>query len=160
MNTAVSSASDNTISVKSDMTLTPNDSELRDSPMETGFNCSGYVDPATFDVCSDGDRVKLLKSTSLSSEFKFPKKSQGRKYSLQWEKQYSWLRYSISRNISFCIMCKAFAHHVGIDVNEAGSKGDFVKSGFNDWKNAMGRNEACWFFMKIATDIKLQPPWL
>ena len=96
-----------------------------------------YIDPATVVIASDFDRVQLLTSGSLSSTYNFPKNASGRKYSLLWEKQYSWLRFSTSQCSAYCVVCKAFAHNIGFSAGDS-LRGEFVTNGFVDWKNAMG----------------------
>ena len=85
-------------------------------------------------VISDSDKVKLLKERWCPpSLFKFPPTG-GRRYSILWEKQYSWLRYSVSKDAAFCVYCVLF----GPTTPTLNASEVFQSHGFRDWKNAMG----------------------
>ena len=49
---------------------------------------------------------------------------------MQWESEYKWLRYSVSKQAAFCVYCVLF--------NTGNHSTVFENSGFNDWKNAKG----------------------
>ena len=49
----------------------------------------------------------------------------GRKYSLDWEITFPWLRYSVTENSAHCAYCLVFGDDEGM----------FRTVSFNDWKN-------------------------
>lgn len=69
------------------------------------------------------------------ANFNFPVTAGGRKYNLQWEKEYAWLRYSVSKNAAYCIYCILFGNKLGKQGNHLMV---FHNLGFVDWKNAKG----------------------
>ena len=76
---------------------------------------------------SENEKINILSSStsSLVSSFHVTK---GRKYSLDWEITFPWLRYSVTENSAYCAYCLVFDDGEGL----------FRTVGFNDWKNAIG----------------------
>ena len=76
---------------------------------------------------SENEKINILSSStsSLVSSFHVTK---GRKYSLDWEITFPWLRYSVTENSAYCAYCLVFGDGEGL----------FRTVGFNDWKNATG----------------------
>ena len=58
----------------------------------------------------------------------------GRKYNPQWESEYPWLRYSVTKNAAYCVYCILF----GNTLSKYNRLMVFQHSGFTDWKNAKG----------------------
>ena len=85
---------------------------------------------------SDTEKVTLLtRKWTPPTGFEFLVVN-GRRYNVQWEKEYCWLRYSQSGDAAFCAYCVLFSstrHGKGCMSMEV-----FQSSGFRDWKNAMG----------------------
>ena len=53
----------------------------------------------------------------------------------QWENEHPWLRYSISKEATYCIYCILFGNKLSKRGNQSLV---FQHSGFTDWKNAKG----------------------
>ena len=90
-----------------------------------------YLDRPLTDI----DRTTLItNSWSPPPGFKFPV-TNGRRYNSSWENDYSWLRYSKSKDAAFCAYCVLF------NTAQPGrpSMEVFRTTGFQDWKNAMGK---------------------
>ena len=96
---------------------------------------SSATDPATYlnRVVGENEKLKLLNDRwEPPSDFSFPSTG-GQKYHPLWEHEYSWLRYSVSKDAAFCAYCLLF-------VKKRSGKGvhlaTFQNVGFRDWKNA------------------------
>lgn len=84
------------------------------------------------DNFTDEDRINILqKKWTAPNSYVFPKDSNNRRYSKEWETKYSWLRYSQSTNGAYCAVCVCFA--TGLSNTE------LITKPFNDWKNACGK---------------------
>jgi len=79
----------------------------------------------------DNEKYRILTERwTPPTNFTFPANSGGRRYNMQWESEYKWLRYSVSKQAAFCVYCVLFntGNHLTV----------FENLGFNDWKNAKG----------------------
>lgn len=62
------------------------------------------------EALSDSERKRVLETKwAPTKHFVFPKNSQHRRYSHDWEDKYSWLRYSASCDGAYCSTCFCFA---------------------------------------------------
>lgn len=82
-------------------------------------------------MLDDSEKYQILsnKWSPISSEknkYSFPI-TNGRRYNLNWEEKFNWLRYSPSQDAAFC------AHYIAL-----GLQSDKLVTGLKDWKNAMG----------------------
>lgn len=71
---------------------------------------SSTSDPATYlsGIVSENNKLRLLNNRwEPPSDFSFPSTG-GRKYHPLWENEYSWLRYSVSKDAAFCAYCLLF----------------------------------------------------
>ena len=86
-------------------------------------------------VLIDNDKLEILQNKwSPPPSFSFPVTG-GRKYNQQWEVEYPWLRYSVSKDAAFCVYCMIFGDKLtGRGINQT----SFQVDGFNNWKNAKG----------------------
>ena len=95
-------------------------------------------DPATYlsRMLDDNEKLEILRNKwSPPAHFSFTVTG-GRKYNQQWEVEYPWLRYSVSKDAAFCVYCMLFGDKLsGRGVNKMEF---FQKIGFQDWKNAKG----------------------
>ena len=70
---------------------------------------------------------------------KFPLRSFGkgrpRAFNSMWYKSFPWLEYSVSLDAAFCYPCRLFKCGVGGGRSEQA----FSKTGFRNWKNAIGK---------------------
>ena len=86
-------------------------------------------------VFDDNDKLEILQNKwSPPPGFSFPVTG-GCKYNQQWEVEYPWLRYSVSKDAAFCVYCVIFGDKLtwrGINQTS------FQVDGFNNWKNAKG----------------------
>ncbi|XP_062503905.1 52 kDa repressor of the inhibitor of the protein kinase-like [Corticium candelabrum] len=112
-------------------------------PTDTEMAQSSFKDPTYYihRRISDDERLYLLKNKWIPPLlFKFPTRN-GRKYNCRWEEDYSWLRYSSSKDAAFCSFCVLFAEQSTATQTTARcgfNAGSFHSSGFHDWKNATG----------------------
>jgi hypothetical protein len=65
----------------------------------------------------------------------FPKTS-GRAFNKQWYDKYSWLEYSVEKDVAFCFVCRLFAS----TLNSSRSSMVYATSGFKDWNKALVSN--------------------
>ena len=99
-------------------------------------------DPATYRdrAVSETEKVNLLKNKWVPPhDFIFPSKGRTRKYNQTWEKDYAWLRYSVSTDAVFCSYCLLFGNWLqgsGVHSNV------FQSTGFRNWKNAKGEKHS------------------
>ena len=68
---------------------------------------------------------------------KFPLHSFGigrqRAFNVEWYKSHPWLEYSVERDAAFCYPCRVFK------CGSNRSEDTFTKTGFRNWKHAMGK---------------------
>jgi len=86
---------------------------------------------------NDNEKLRILTGKWVSpASFSFPVTANGRRYNIQWEKEYKWLWYSISKNAAYYIYCILFGNNF---AKQGGNNVlAFHTSGFTDWKNARG----------------------
>ena len=100
------------------------------------ISCHSICDPKRYCEIgvSDNEKLLLLNEKWVPPPgFRYPC-SNGRKYNVLWEQEYSWLRYSVSCDAAYCCYCLLFGNKVcGKGVN---SSVTFQITGYHDWKNA------------------------
>ena len=100
-----------------------------------------YIDK-TFD---DNEKFRILNEKWVSpTNFSFPIVA-GRKYNPQWESEYPWLHYSVTKNAAYCVYCILFGNKLGMV---------FQHSGFTDWKNAKGSKHGALPFHEASESHK------
>jgi hypothetical protein len=73
------------------------------------------------------------KWTPKKGQYSFPI-TNDRRYNVNWEDKFNWLRYSCSTDSAFCAHCIAFGQNIsGIHSDK------LCSSGIKDWKNAKRR---------------------
>ena len=87
-------------------------SEIRFSSLDPSRFCDRAV--------SDNEKVLLLTDKWVPPPgFEYPT-TEGQKYNVLWEQQYSWLRYSVSHDAAFSCFCLLFGKKVcGKGVNSS-----------------------------------------
>ena len=91
----------------------------------------------TADIASAPSHIPVQpNSTYPSTHYKDGKK---RKFNADWYLMYSWLEYSVERNLIYCFACRHFPTEFTHGSNSAKL---FSREGFGDWKHASGRNGA------------------
>ncbi|XP_062585373.1 zinc finger MYM-type protein 1-like [Saccostrea cucullata] len=84
-----------------------------------------------------------LKSINQPVNFKFPKRSFGKKnpelrsFNPTWFKQYAWLHYDEAKDLAFCFTCMVAAKEGKISNFKA--DGSFISTGFCNWKDATSK---------------------
>ena len=102
-------------------------------PDDIGTFCSGPVQP----------RIGVT----------FPIDSDGRKFSLEWYRRFTWLEYSQKRDAAFCYACRHFAPS---SLNNA----TFALKGYRGWKRALGdKNKGLELHCRAATHLKAVSRW-
>ena len=102
-------------------------------PDDIGTFCSGPVQPrigVTFLIDSDG-----------------------RKFSPEWYRRFTWLEYSQKRDAAFCYACRHFAPS---SLNNA----TFARKGYRGWKRAFGdKNKGLELHCRAATHLEAVSRW-
>ena len=80
---------------------------------ESGLEVHGSgpdIGTISHETLDDSERRTILENKWVPAKhYKFPKNSQNRRYSCNWEDKYPWLRYSPSLNGAYCSACFCFA---------------------------------------------------
>ena len=102
-------------------------------PDDIGTFCSGPVQP----------RIGVT----------FPIDSDGRKFSPEWYRRFTWLEYSQKRDAAFCYGCRHFAPS---SLNNA----TFALKGYRGWKRALGdKNKGLELHCRAATHLEAVSRW-
>ncbi|CAG2205185.1 unnamed protein product [Mytilus edulis] len=106
---------------------------------------SSNIDPDDFSnytkkSLSENEIIQILSSRDFGKEISAYPTTKARKYSKEWEKRYSWLRYSVLEDASYCSYCVSFGQGDGL----------FKTKGFSDWKNAVGEKRGTFKIHEIS----------
>ncbi|XP_071176558.1 zinc finger MYM-type protein 1-like [Mytilus edulis] len=106
---------------------------------------SSNIDPDDFSnytkkSLSENEIIQILSSRDFGKEISAYPTTKARKYSKEWEKRYSWLRYSVLEDASYCSYCVSFGQGDGL----------FKTKGFSDWKNAVGEKRGTFKLHEIS----------
>ena len=102
-------------------------------PDDIGIFCSGPVQP----------RIGVT----------FPIDSDGRKFSPEWYRRFTWLEYSHKRDAAFCYVCRHFAPS---SLNNA----TFALKGYRGWKRALGdKNKGLELHCRAANHLEAVCRW-
>ena len=88
---------------------------------------------------------------------KFPSRSFGtgrqRAFNPEWYKSHSWLEYSVERDAAFCYPCRVFK------CGSSRSEDAFTRTGFRNWKHAIGKSGIISLHAKCATHRQAVTCW-
>lgn len=89
---------------------------------------------------------------------KFPSRSFGtgrqRSFNSDWYKSHPWLEYSVERDAAFCYPCRLFK-----SAGSSQSEDAFTKTGFRNWKHAMGSTGIISIHAKCTTHRQAMACW-
>ena len=88
----------------------------------------------------------------------FPSRSFGtgrqRAFNSQWYNSHPWLEYSVERDAAFCYPCRLFKSAGSSRAEDA-----FTRTGFRNWKHAMGNTGIISVHAKCATHRRAMACW-
>ena len=117
-------------------------------PMTTGASAAG--DQVPTDIAAGPSQ------NPVQPKIKFPTTLKGRKhrsFNSDWYKHYRWLEYSRGRDAAYCYPCRLF-------TTESGRYSEtFTKSGFCDWKHAMGKDGIIPCHDRCKTHMQAMVSW-